>query len=78
MRPVIPTKMFTANKSQFLGVITSEYRDHMKPVAVRAVDWVVLSFSTGRAMSAIPAITRAHLKAGAQKNIVRGPAGVRR
>lgn len=50
-----------------------EYRAHIRPVAARAVDWDGLSLSAGLARSAIPAKTRPHLKAGAQKKIVCGP-----
>lgn len=52
-----------------------EYLAHINPVAARAVDWDGLSLSAGLARSAIPANTRPHLKAGAQKKIVCGPAG---
>ena len=38
--------------------MTSEYLDQIMPVAASAVDWVTLSFSAGRLMSARPAITR--------------------
>lgn len=47
----------------------------MQPVAASAVDWLRLNFSAGLPKSASPANTRPHLKVGAQKKIVCGPAG---
>ena len=31
--PVIATNMLTANKFQFLGMMTMEYRDQMSPIS---------------------------------------------
>lgn len=45
------------------------------PVAASDADWRIDKDSTGRFKSPNPAITKPHLKAGAQKNIVLGPAG---
>lgn len=67
--------MLTLKRYQFLGMITREYLDQMVPVAARAVDWEADSFSAGRARSPRPAITSPHLKDGAQKKTVFGPAG---
>eukprot|EP00285_Hemiselmis_virescens_P009820 CAMPEP_0173393718 /NCGR_PEP_ID=MMETSP1356-20130122/22273_1 /TAXON_ID=77927 ORGANISM="Hemiselmis virescens, Strain PCC157" /NCGR_SAMPLE_ID=MMETSP1356 /ASSEMBLY_ACC=CAM_ASM_000847 /LENGTH=127 /DNA_ID=CAMNT_0014351783 /DNA_START=113 /DNA_END=493 /DNA_ORIENTATION=+ len=47
----------------------------MIPVADSAHCWLKDTFSTGRLMSARPAATSPHLKVGAQKWIVFGPAG---
>jgi len=55
---VKPTKTFTLNKDQFLGMITNEYRAQMKPVAARAPDWRMLTVSTGLCKSPIPARTK--------------------
>lgn len=75
MRPVIQTNILTLNRFQFFGIITREYLDQIAPVAVREADCETLILSAGRAKSPMPAITRHHLQAGAQKNIVLGPAG---
>lgn len=50
--------MLTLNKDQFLGMMTNEYLDQMKPVAASEPHCRRLTFSTGRLMSPIPAITR--------------------
>merc|ERR1719427_2305838 len=68
-------KTFTLNKFQFFGMITVEYRDQIVPVHARDRDWPKLSFSAGRARSAMPAMTSPHLKEGAQKWMVCRPAG---
>lgn len=73
--PVQATNTFTLNRFQFLGMITNEYLDQIQPVAAKAPDCDADNFSAGRAISPIPAITRHHLKQGAQKNTVLGPAG---
>lgn len=73
--PHKPKKKFTAKSAQFLGMITKQYRDHMKPVAVMTHDWDKLSLSGGRVISEKPAKTKPHLKTGAQKKTVFGPAG---
>lgn len=54
-------------------MMTSEYLDHINPVAAKAPDWAALSFSAGLARSPMPAITKPHLNAGAQKKTVFGP-----
>lgn len=69
------TKILTLNRFQFFGMITKEYLDQIAPVAVREADCETLILSAGRVRSPIPAITRHHLQAGAQKKIVLGPAG---
>lgn len=46
------------------------------PVAANAVDCVGLSLWAGLCRSPIPANTKHHLKAGAQKKTVFGPAGL--
>lgn len=71
---VIATKTLTANRLQFFGMMTSEYRDQMSPVAASDADCGTDSFSTGRFKSPRPANTKAHLNAGAQKKTVFGPA----
>lgn len=52
------TKILTLNKLQFFGFITREYLDQIRPVAARADDWAILSFSAGRVKSPIPANTK--------------------
>lgn len=52
------TNTLTANKLQFLGMITREYRDQMSPVAARDADWGMDKVSTGRFKSPNPAITK--------------------
>lgn len=73
--PAQPRKKLTQNRFQFFGIMTSEYLDQIRPVAVSTADWEVLSFSAGRVISAKPAPTRPHLNIGAQKKTVLGPAG---
>lgn len=73
--PAPPTKKLTQNRFQFFGIMTNEYLDQIRPVAVSTPDWEVLSFSAGRVISAKPATTRPHLNIGAQKKTVFGPAG---
>ena len=50
----------------------------MKPVQVMASCWFAEMFSAGRLKSPMFAIVISHLKVGAQKKIVKGPAGWRR
>lgn len=73
--PQQPRKKLTQNRFQFFGMMTNEYLDQIRPVAVSTADWEVLSFSAGRVISAKPAATRPHLNIGAQKKTVFGPAG---
>jgi len=73
--PAQPRKKLTANRFQFFGMMTKEYLDQIRPVAVSTADWERLSFSAGRVISASPAPTRPHLNIGAQKKTVFGPAG---
>lgn len=73
--PAQPTKKFTANRLQFLGIITREYLDQIRPVAINTADCAVLSFSAGLVISAIPAHTKPHFIIGAQKKTVLGPEG---
>jgi len=73
--PAQPRKKLTANRFQFFGIMTKEYLDQIRPVAVSTADWERLSFSAGRVISASPAPTRPHLNIGAQKKTVFGPAG---
>lgn len=47
----------------------------MTPVAASEAVWKTLILSAGLAISPMFAITRHHLKAGAQKKMVFGPAG---
>lgn len=59
---VRPTNKLTLKRDQFLGMMTKEYRDQMNPVAAKAPDCLMLTFSTGRFMSPIPANTKPWLK----------------
>lgn len=56
-------------------MMTKQYLDQINPVAVMTQDWETLSFSGGRVISENPATTKPHLKTGAQKKTVFGPAG---
>lgn len=69
------TNTLTLNSAQFFGIITSEYRDQIIPVAASEEDWGTLILSAGLVRSPIPATTRPHLNSGDQKKTVCGPAG---
>ena len=64
------------------GLSTTKYKHKIwrkiinEPVAANAVDCVALNLWAGLDKSPIPANTRHHLKAGAQKKTVLGPAGL--
>ena len=47
----------------------------MKPVAVMAICWLAETFSAGFLKSPMFAMVINHLKVGAQKKMVKGPAG---
>lgn len=69
------TKRFTLKRFQFFGVMAREYLVQINPVMPKAPDWLAEILFAGLCKSPRPAITRPHLKAGAQKKMVCGPAG---
>lgn len=54
-----PTNKLTANNDQFLGIMTSEYLDQMKPVAAKLADCDTDNLSGGLDTKSLsPAKTR--------------------
>lgn len=55
---VIATNKLTEKRDQFLGIMTSEYRDQMHPVKNKAMHWAIESVDAARVKSFRPAKTR--------------------
>ena len=62
---------------QFLGTQTIEYLTHIKPLIAMTNCWLALMYSAGFLVSPMFANVMSHLQVGAQKKIVKGPAGWR-